>query len=585
MGWNSRNGGRRWAWSARVTLGLAWFVALASACSSAGNVTGGETPANSCTDGKQSAGETDVDCGGPCSPCADGKGCMAAADCSSGACTANKCGAPPAPTCSDKSKNGKETDVDCGGGCPPCADGQACGGSGDCKSMICTNAKCLPAPTCMDKAKNGGETDVDCGGPMCPTCVNGMACTKAEDCASKYCDANGKCADVPPCNDVKQDGTETDVDCGGLTCDKCPDGKKCLVDGDCKNNICENKICVAAKSCANKVKDNDETDVDCGGAKCAGCAFKQACNVDSDCASLQCVNKQCACKLNEVLCGNQCVDLVSDKANCSKCANQCVQNYCQSAVCSDTCKAPSTVCNGACVHLDTPENCGACGVTCTASQVCSEGLCVDKAAIGDVGCADGQRDAFTDKATFPNIAGCAGAWTVPGVFPYSPRTSKVAACATNGDDKEAPGPGTDCSAGDLCAPGWHICKGGEIGPRTGGKNCAAMPAAEVATGFYTASISGPGCFVCAAINGAITDPVQCTSNSCKVGCHERDDLTNDLFGCGNSSVKNANCEANVSSGNVCNAVDTSVWKCPDDTKEGIVVTKIGSKNGGVLCCR
>jgi hypothetical protein len=212
-------------------------------------------------------------------------------------------------------------------------------------------------------------------------------------------------------------------------------------------------------------------------------------------------------------------------------------------------------------------------------------VCVDKKDIGDVGCADGAREALVDKAMFPNIAGCAGAWTVPGIFPYALRTSKVAACATNGDDMEAPGPGTDCSAADLCAAGWHICKGGEIGPRTGGKACAALTPGEYESGFYSASISGPGCYICAPITGSITDPAQCKPDSCKADCRERDDLTNDLFGCGISTVQNSTCEVIGSVGDKCGAVDSMVWKCPSSVNEGKDVTKIASKNGGVLCCR
>jgi hypothetical protein len=32
--------------------------------------------------------ETDVDCGGPCAPCAQGKACNVNADCASGSCAA-----------------------------------------------------------------------------------------------------------------------------------------------------------------------------------------------------------------------------------------------------------------------------------------------------------------------------------------------------------------------------------------------------------------------------------------------------------------------------------------------------------------
>ena len=47
----------------------------------------------SCNDGVASGAETDVDCGGPCPPCA---------------------------TCSDGILNQGETLIDCGGPCPPC---------------------------------------------------------------------------------------------------------------------------------------------------------------------------------------------------------------------------------------------------------------------------------------------------------------------------------------------------------------------------------------------------------------------------------------------------------------------------------
>ena len=52
--------------------------------------------------------------------------------------------------CSDKVKNGSESDVDCGGTCPACADGKACGAGTDCTSGVCTAGKCTGA-SCTDK--------------------------------------------------------------------------------------------------------------------------------------------------------------------------------------------------------------------------------------------------------------------------------------------------------------------------------------------------------------------------------------------------------------------------------------------------
>ena len=45
---------------------------------------------------------------------------------------------PPVPTCSDNLKNGTETDVDCGGPCGPCENGKTCSSLADCKSGLCS---------------------------------------------------------------------------------------------------------------------------------------------------------------------------------------------------------------------------------------------------------------------------------------------------------------------------------------------------------------------------------------------------------------------------------------------------------------
>src|SRR4051794_13788156 len=51
------------------------------------------------------------------------------------------------PACTDGKQGGDETDVDCGGGCPPCAMGQGCAEPGDCLSGICAGGTCAaPAP-------------------------------------------------------------------------------------------------------------------------------------------------------------------------------------------------------------------------------------------------------------------------------------------------------------------------------------------------------------------------------------------------------------------------------------------------------
>jgi hypothetical protein len=75
-------------------------------------------------------------------------------------CTATKC---QTPICSDHVRNGSETDVDCGGSCSKCADRAGCFVGSDCQSDVCLSGICQ-APLCTDGIENGTETDEDCGG-------------------------------------------------------------------------------------------------------------------------------------------------------------------------------------------------------------------------------------------------------------------------------------------------------------------------------------------------------------------------------------------------------------------------------------
>ncbi|MBX3261358.1 MAG: hypothetical protein KF782_16860 [Labilithrix sp.] len=206
----------------------------------------------SCKDGTKNADETDIDCGGPaCEKCDVLKGCGDASDCASGVCADTGKGKQCQPaTCADGVKNGEEADVDCGGSCEKCEDGKACKARGDCASDVCKDGKCS-TPVCDDEAKNGSETDVDCGGPDCPRCADLRACATADDCKSGVC--TGGVCQVPTCEDEVKNGDETDEDCGGPTCSACGVGKGCLTGTDCTSLGCNyaNK-CAAGRSCTQR---------------------------------------------------------------------------------------------------------------------------------------------------------------------------------------------------------------------------------------------------------------------------------------------------------------------------------------------
>lgn len=151
------------------------------------------------------------------------------------------------------------------------SDWQICWKNGDCPDE------------CSDGTKNGKETDVDCGGGVCWLCAHGKVCAVHSDCAGKYCSpATKKCDD---CANTTKDGTETDVDCGGATCPKCAIGKSCSTGTDCVTGLCTSGKCATAGTCGNGTKDGTETDVDCGGGACPGCASGKLCSQNTDCMS------------------------------------------------------------------------------------------------------------------------------------------------------------------------------------------------------------------------------------------------------------------------------------------------------------
>ena len=67
------------------------------------------------------------------------------------------------------------------------------------------------------------------------------------------------------------------------------------------------------------------------------------------------------------------------------------------------------------------------------------------------GCSDGEREGFRDLTTHPDIAACAGAWSLPGIV------HSVVMCDRRSGDDSSNTEGIGCSAADLCARGWHMC--------------------------------------------------------------------------------------------------------------------------------
>ncbi|WP_437965365.1 SUMF1/EgtB/PvdO family nonheme iron enzyme [Sorangium sp. So ce260] len=208
---------------------------------------GGEPSPRSCTNGVKDGEETDLDCGGDCPPCPTDKACAAPTDCISRRCEENAGGTGStcaAAQCDNGVIDGNETDRDCGGGaaprgdnpaCPPCAVAKDCVVGSDCESLSCVAGRCLTA-SCSDAVKNGDETDTDCGA-LCDGCKPGAACARSTDCSELVC--LDEICQAPSCSDGVKNGKETDIDCGGTECSaRCPAGQRCGGNADCATSIC-----------------------------------------------------------------------------------------------------------------------------------------------------------------------------------------------------------------------------------------------------------------------------------------------------------------------------------------------------------
>ena len=135
--------------------------------------------------------ELGPDCGLMCvGLCVLGDPCMSDEDCvGSAVCgMTNVCVVDP--LCGNFMFDPGEVDLDCGGVCgPSCKVGDLCKVDGDCISNSCPGAEvCNAPPHCSDGKANFKETDIDCGG-TCSKCLQGQQCAQMEDCW-QGCDTN-----------------------------------------------------------------------------------------------------------------------------------------------------------------------------------------------------------------------------------------------------------------------------------------------------------------------------------------------------------------------------------------------------------
>ena len=389
---------------------------------------------------------------------------------------------------------------------------------------------------CSDGFFNGDETDVDCGGPTCDACDPGLDCSAASDCTSGVC--TGGVCQAPTCSDLVLNQDETDTDCGGSVCPGCLDGESCVLASDCVSGVCTGGVC-QVPTCSDGVSNQDETDVDCGGATCAPCPNGDGCSNGGDCQSGVCTLNICqppSCgdgvqngDETDVDCGGTVCAPCGPGLDCS------VGSDCTSTICSGgTCTTPTCV-DGVQNQDESDVDCG--GTICSACPdggSCSSGTdCASLVCAGSVcqvpTCADGvQNQDETD-------IDCGG--------------STCGGCATG----EMCGGAGDCTSG--------VCSGGLCAAPTCADGVQNQDETDIDCGGSTCGACGPGdgCSSGSDCTSFICSGGTCTTANCSDGVKNQNETDVDCGGAcgatcalGETCVGGGDCVSAVCTANTCN---------------------------------
>jgi hypothetical protein len=262
--------------------------------------------------------------------------------------------------CDNATKDGTETDVDCGGGAPPtgtcaahCGQGKKCQAgtdcaTGSCVDGVCCNSGCTGTCQACSAAKKGSGVDGTCG------------TVKAGTDPDSECPAAGvaTCGNAGGCNGA----TACILYASGVVCAAASCAGTTLERADTCNGT---GTCVAAEPASQ----------DCAPYKCSAAACTSSCIVDTDCAS----------SAYYCTAGHTCATKGATGSMCTT-ADQCTTNFCVTGVCCNTACA-----GGGCTSCAAAET-GMANGTC--AQVAAGSACV-----GTAGTCGSQLSAFTGTQT------------------------------------------------------------------------------------------------------------------------------------------------------------------------------------------
>jgi hypothetical protein len=486
--------------------------------------------------------------------CANDSACMAPNTCGGGSpmgtpficgCTLKTCaslgktcgsvtdGCFSTQNCDNGSKEGSETDIDCGGGAAgtcgdTCAIGKQClvdtdcgaAGVGHCADGVCCNSACTGTCQACSNAKKGNGPDGTCGSiainlqdpNATTTCVGNNVCDGANHCKKidgQTCSMNSDCV-----NGSCADGVCCNAPCTG-TCLACTAVKKGAgVDGVCGNIAINQPDTQASVTCTGTSA--------CDGTGFCKKAVGQACASNGACANANCIDGVCcgvaggcpACQSCAVgangTCGNipagpdnampnTCTGTSScdSMGNCKKsqgqaCLNNsaCANNNCLDGFCCGSANCPSCqVCTGA-------------GGTCTAGPAGQDNT-APNTCNGNTSCDAGGNCKKINGQACVTTLDCATGTCVDLICCGSPSCPSCQTCTGALGTCTAGPAGQDNTAPNTCN-GSSSCDAGGNCKKINGQPCATT--LDCATGTCVDLVccgtpNCPTCQVCGGVTG------------------------------------------------------------------------------------
>lgn len=546
-------------------------------CADGGTCALGRCDGNTaCTNGRRDVGEADVDCGGTCAPCTDGKACSIDGDCASGSCVAGDggrvCGSlcEPGATCGSNPTAPCRTGVvSCSGGTsacidgPPSPDGVTCGDTELCLGGSCvpcmagrgcsTNldrcrdgvTNCTPRPSCEDGTHHrdaGAECGVDqvCASDgRCVACDEGASCTgnPTAPCRAGVISCS---TGTPRCLDGPEaaSGTSCGVDrvCRSGSCVSCVSGMTCAANPGAPCRV-GSTTCGAASGCVDGAAAPGGT----------GCGTDQVCNGNGQCvacaAGTACsTNPSAPCRGGVVDCSNgtaRCLDAALLPAGSSCGANQVCDavGTCVSCTAGQACGTNSSPCRTGqtscvtgsqrCVDFGLKDA----GVSCSQTEVCDgRGFCGV--------CSAGQPCNTNPTACRAGFTSCGAGGT------SCDDGSNVPPGVSCGANQVCTGSGAcvACTTGQSCTTNSARCRLGQVSCATGAPVCADSSPKPAGSPCGTNQVcDGAGaCAACTSGQACNTNPLPCRTGvtSCTSGSSACVDSGNKSAGvsCGTNRV-------------------------------------------------